>query len=134
MLARYALVTKKPARLIPAIIIFLIQFYGTLIISENTADMLITVGGDAMGLIFATLLMVIFYLGKDTQLYKYSLRWGFLAIGAAAFMDIFAPWYNKDISAICYGIRVNIHTHSFKMINVHLWQWDSLFTLHYTIG
>ena len=77
MLARYALVTKKPARLIPAIIIFLIQFYGTLIISENTADMLITVGGDAMGLIFATLLMVIFYLGKDTQLYKGSLRWGF---------------------------------------------------------
>ena len=134
MLARYALMNKKPAWLIPAIIIFLIQIYGTLIISENTADMLITVGGDAMGLILATVLMVIFYLGKDTQLYKGSLRWGFLAIGAAAFMDIFTPWYNRDISAIGYGMTGNIHTDSFKMINIHLWQWDSLFTLHNTIG
>ena len=134
MLARYALVNKKPVWLIPAAVIFLLQLYGTLIISGNTADMLITVGGDAMGLILATLLIVIFYLGKDTQLYKGSLRWGFLAIGAAAFMDIFAPWYNKDISAIGYGMTGNIHTDSFKMINVHLWQWDSLFTLHNTIG
>lgn len=121
MLTRYALVNKKPAWLIPAVIILLLQLYGTLIISENTADMLITVGGDAMGLILATLLMVIFYLGKDTQLYKGSLRWGFLAIGAAAFMDIFTPWYNRDISAIGYGMTGNIHTDSFKMINVHLW-------------
>jgi hypothetical protein len=134
MLTRYALVNKKPAWLIPAVIILLLQLYGTLIISENTADMLITVGGDAMGLILATLLMVIFYLGKDTQLYKGSLRWGFLAIGAAAFLDIFTPWYNKDISAIGYGMTGNIHTDSFKMINIHLWQWDSLFTLHNTIG
>lgn len=81
MLTRYALVNKRPAWLVPAIIIFLIQLYGTLIISENTADMLITVGGDAMDLVLATVPMVIFYLGKDTQLYKGKLRWGFLAIG-----------------------------------------------------
>jgi hypothetical protein len=96
MLTRYALVNKKPAWLIPAVIILLLQLYGTL-------------------------LMVIFYLGKDTQLYKGSLRWGFLAIGAAAFMDIFTPWYNRDISAIGYGMTGDIHTDSFKMINVHLW-------------
>ena len=134
MLTRYALVNKKPAWLIPVIIIFLLQIYGTLIISENTADMLITVGGDAMGLVLATLLIVIFYMGKETQLYKGSLRWGFLAIGAAAFMDIFTPWYNKDISAIGYGMTGNNHTDSFKMINFHLWEWNSLFTLHNTIG
>ncbi len=49
-------------------------------------------------------------------------------------MDIFTPWYNKDISAIGYGMTGNNHTDSFKMINYHLWEWNSLFTLHNTIG
>lgn len=133
-LARYALKTKKAAWLIPVLIILLIQVYGTLIIPLNKADMFITMGGDAMGLILATILMAIFYVGKETQLYKGALRWGFLGIGAAAFMNMLIPWWNKDISAIGYGLTGGIPTDSWKMINIHLWDWSSLFNVHITIG
>jgi hypothetical protein len=37
--------------------------------------------------------MTTFYYGKQTQLYKGSLRWGFLVIGAASFVDTFSTWW-----------------------------------------
>src|SRR6185503_896076 len=58
-----------------------------------------------MGMVLATALMATFFFGKDTQLYKGSLRWGFLAIGAAAFVDMFAVWLaaRRDFAAIPFG-------------------------------
>ena len=72
--------------------------------------MFITLGGDALGLVLSALLMSLFYVGKDTRIYKGALRYGFLGIGAAAFMDMFLPWWKKDISAIGYGLTGGIPT------------------------
>ena len=134
MLARYGLRNKKPAWLVVVFGVLAVQIYGTLVIPVNQTDMLITIGGDALGLILSTALMTLFYVGKDTQLYKGVLRWGFLGIGAAAFMNMYMPWWNKDMSAIGYGLTGGIPTDSWKMINIHLWDWNSLFSVHITIG
>ncbi len=71
-------------------VILLLQLVGTLGVKEKTAMMLVVFGGDGLGMILATLLMASFYFGKETNLYKGSLRWGFVAIGAAAFVDMFS--------------------------------------------
>jgi len=133
-IARYGLKHKQTAWLAGIGIALLVQGYCTLAITESKADMFITIGGDLVGMILATLLMGIFYVGKDTQLYKGSLRWGFLGIGAAAFMNIYAPWWKKNISEIGYGLTGGIPTDSWKMINIHLWQWESLFNIHIGVG
>jgi hypothetical protein len=78
-----------------------VQFIGTVLIREETAEMLGVFGGDGMGMVLAALLMATFFFGNRTQLYKGSLRWGFLVIGAAAFSDMFATWWvaqwNQDV-------------------------------------
>ena len=78
-----------------------IQALGTLYIGENTAEMLFTFGGDGMGMVLAAALMASFFFGKRTELYRGWLRWGFLAIGAAAFADMFGTWWgaqsNRDL-------------------------------------
>ena len=57
-------------------VLVLLQVIGTLGIKAETADMLIIFGGDGAGMVLATALMSTFFFGKETQLYKGSLRWG----------------------------------------------------------
>jgi hypothetical protein len=73
--------------------VLVLQVFCTLAIREETAEMLFTFGGDGMGMVLAALLMASFFFGKRTQLYKGAVRWGLLAIGAAAFSDMFATWW-----------------------------------------
>jgi hypothetical protein len=73
--------------------LLLVQLVGTLAIKESTARMLFIFGGDGAGMVLAAALMASFFFGKGTQLYKGSLRWGFLVIGAAAFVDLSATWW-----------------------------------------
>jgi hypothetical protein len=85
--------------------LLLFQVICTLVISAQAAEALIVFGGDGGAMVFGTLLMTTFYFGKDTQLYRGSLRWGFLAIGAAAFVDTFSTWWSalSDEDMIPYG-------------------------------
>ena len=85
--------------------LLVLQGIGTLGIKEETAEMLIVFGGDGIGMVLAALLMATFFFGKRTQLYKGWLRWGFLAIGAAAFADMFSIWFAAqwDFNVIPFG-------------------------------
>ena len=85
--------------------LLVVQGLGTFYIRPTTAHALFSFGGDGMGMVIATALMCTFFFGKRTQLYKGWLRWGFLAIGAAAFTDMFATWWRalSDTGAIPYG-------------------------------
>jgi hypothetical protein len=85
--------------------LLLFQVICTLLISSQSASALITFGGDAGAMVFGTLLMTSFFYGKNTQLYRGSLRWGFLVIGAGAFVDTFSTWWSarSDVDAIPYG-------------------------------
>ena len=78
---------------------------GTLVLKEHTAQMLIVFGGDGGGMILGTALMATFFFGRNTQLYRGSLRWGFCAIGAAAFVDPFSVWLaaRGDFGKVPFG-------------------------------
>src|SRR5258706_11333 len=67
------------------------QFVGTLAISNDRAHEAITFGGDGGAMVLGTLLMASFYVPRFAA---GGLRWGFLVIGAAAFVDTFATWWS----------------------------------------
>ena len=113
--------------------VLLLQAVMTLGISEDTATALIIFGGDGMGLVLAILLMGSFFFGKGTQLYKGSLRWGFVAIGAGAFVDINATWWlaRRDPSEIPFTTRANgMESDALRLVNNHGWSEAALVNRH----
>lgn len=114
-------------------LVLLLQAILTLGIKEHTARSLITFGGDGVGLVLAILLMGSFFFGKGTQLYKGSLRWGFLAIGAGAFVDINATWWlaRRDPSEIPFTTRDNgMESDALKLVNEFGWTEAALVNRH----
>jgi hypothetical protein len=71
----------------------------------SQAKAFIVFGGDAGCLVLGSLLMITFYARRDSTIYRGALRWGFLVIGAAAFMDAFATWWGarSDLDRIPFG-------------------------------
>ncbi|HTM40034.1 MAG TPA: hypothetical protein VL177_03945 [Terriglobales bacterium] len=58
-----------------------------------TQGALRTFGGDGGALVLAAILMALFYAPRTSALYKsWGLRWGLLAYGALAFMDVYKIW------------------------------------------
>jgi hypothetical protein len=114
-------------------LVLLLQAILTLGIKEHTARSLITFGGDGVGLVLAILLMGSFFFGKGTQLYKGSLRWGFVAIGAGAFVDINATWWlaRRDPSEIPFTTRDNgMESDALKLVNEFGWSEAALVNRH----
>src|SRR5213075_2746347 len=68
------------------------------------AKQLIVFMGDGGCLVIGTLLMLSIYTRAAAQGW---LRWGFLAIGAAAFADAFSLWWaaRKDVDRIPFGMN-----------------------------
>jgi hypothetical protein len=126
---RYAMRRKQHFLLVPVGILVLLQLYGTFFINQATAEMWITWGGDGIGLVLATCLMCTFYLGKETQLYKGSVRWGLLFWGAAAFMDIFMAWWEgqADLSRVGYGKSGHNLTDAYLLMNAYSWNQQGMF-------
>ena len=96
---------QKPGLATLGLGVLVLGALGTLGLKYKTTQMLIVFGGDGLGMVIATALMATFFFGKDTQLYRGSLRWGFLGIGAAAFVDIFSVWLaaRRDYGRIPFG-------------------------------
>ena len=118
-------------------VILLLQLVGTLGIQEKTAHMLVMFGGDGAGMILATLLMASFYFGKETNLYKGSLRWGFVAIGAAAFVDMFSVWWatRTDKGRIPFGEQEGAGlSDATKLVDDYGWTIAQLVNRNVTVG
>ena len=114
-----------------------LQVLGTLVIKLKTANMLVTFGGDALGMVLATALMASFFFGKGTQLYRGSLRWGFVFIGAQAFIDMYATWWGarKDFGLIPFGEQERAGlSDATKLVDVHGWTADQLIQRHVALG
>jgi hypothetical protein len=81
-----------------------LQFLGTTC-TVDTAQQLITFGGDAGAMVLGTLALTACFAGPDSKLRRGGLRWGLGAIGAAAFVDTFAMWWaaRTDHDAIPFG-------------------------------
>ncbi len=127
---------NKPRLVYAGGALILLQAIATFGISAKTANMWITFSGDGMGMILATLLMASFFFGKNTQLYKGSLRWGFVVIGAASFVDIYATWWKSrsDESAIPYGTTGGMATDAMTLVDVHGWSLQTLVSRHVLLG
>ena len=85
--------------------LLVLQLAASLGSSERTAQMFITFGGDAGCLVLGPLLMALFLLGPDRWVNRGWLRWGYLVIGAAAFVDVFSEWWaaRTDVDRIPFG-------------------------------
>jgi hypothetical protein len=117
--------------------LFLLQLYCTFGIREKTAQMLITFGGDAMGMVLGTALMASFFFGKKTNLYKGSLRWGFVCIGAAAYVDMFGTWVRAryDTARIPFGEQERAGpSDASKLTDVYGWTDVELVRRHLLVG
>lgn len=135
-LANYGRRHMQNAWVIIAAFLLLMQGIGTLMITERDSQQYILFGGDGGGMVLATLLMLSFYFGKETQLYKGGLRWGLLVIGAAGFADMFMTWWRSasDRLEVPYGLTGGEPTDAFKLINYHTWSWEQLISRHVTVG
>ncbi len=110
---------------------------GTLVLKYKTTQMLIVFGGDGLGMIIASVLMATFFFGKDTQLYRGSLRWGFLAIGAAAFVDIFSVWLaaRRDYGRIPFGEQEGgVLSDATRLVDDFGWTADQLINRYVGLG
>lgn len=88
-----------------AAVLLVIQAVGTLRLSPQTVDMLITFNGDGGMMVLGTVMMLTIYAPAGSYLHKQALRWGFLVLGALSLMDGFLTWWKskKDFSAIPFG-------------------------------
>lgn len=136
LIANYGRKTRQLMWIVLALVLWGLQFVGTFMLENNTVQMLIIFGGDAMGMVLATVVMSTFYLGKNTQLYKGAVRWGLVFIGAAAFMDMFMSWWRGqyDISSIGYGTTGGMYTDAYLLINQYRWGWDEMISRHLTVA
>lgn len=104
-MAYRAHLANRPVLVGLAAMLVVLQAVGTFGIKERTAQMLFVFGGDGGAMIISTALMATFFFGKETPLYHGWLRWGFLVIGASAFVDTSATWWaaRNDMGAIPFG-------------------------------
>ncbi len=114
----------------------LLQMVLTLGISPKTARIIIVFGGDGVGMILATLLMGSFFFGKRTQLYKGSLRWGFVVIGAVAFVDILSTWVKGrfDWDAIPLGSQDGQDADPAVLVQEYGWTLGGMVNRYLTLG
>lgn len=115
------------------VLVLLVLTFG---ISAKTARMIIVFSGDGGGMILAVLLMGAFFFGKRTQLYKGSLRWGFVVIGAAAFVDIYATWVKarSDHDAIPLGSQDGMDADPLVLVQQFGWTLDGVVSRYFTLG
>jgi hypothetical protein len=117
--------------------LLLFQFWGTALLGGRTAQAVITFGGDAGALVVGTLLMSSFFLGADTYIRRNALRWGFLVIGAAAFTDTFATWWQarRDVDAIPFGEIEGVGlSDPSKLTDVYGWTTHAMVKRYLTLG
>jgi len=101
-----------------------LQFVGTQVLSPWQGHMLVSFGGDAGCLVLGSLLMTTVYAPSDSALRRGSLHWGYLAIGAAAFMDSFSEWWaaRTDFARIPFGEMENVGlSDASKLVDVYGW-------------
>ena len=117
--------------------VLLVQLWWTFGLSRGEAMALFTFGGDGGAMVLGTALMATFFAGRDTQLYRGALRWGFLVIGAAAFVDTFATWWTArtDQSVIPFGEIEGVGlSDPSKLKDVFGWSVDDIVDRYVTLG
>jgi hypothetical protein len=115
----------------------LAQIVCSLVLRPSIAQALITFGGDAGCLVLGTTLLCTFYVGEESPLRTRGLRWGFVAIGAAAFVDAFHTWWGarSDTDLIPYGQIEGLGlSDPAKLVETHGWTLGQLVGRYVALG
>jgi hypothetical protein len=105
--------------------------------TPDTAHMAITFGGDAGGMVLGTGLMLLFFVPEGSKLREHHLRYGFLAIGAAGFVDSFATWWSarSNPDAIPFGEIEGVGlSDPSKLVEDHGWTDAQVVDRYVTVG
>jgi hypothetical protein len=118
-------------------VLALAQLIGTLVLSTRNAQALITFGGDAGAMLIGSALMAGFVVGENTSFKRNQLRWGFLVIGSAAYVDTFATWWaaRHDWEAIPFGEIEGVGlSDPTKLTDVYGWSVESMIQRYVMLG
>jgi hypothetical protein len=98
---------QKPWLFRALVALAVLQLSCSLLLSAPRARQLIYFMGDGGCLVLGTLLMLTIYAPHEGEIRKGWLRWGFLVIGAAAFVDAFEQWWSarRDSDRIPFGMN-----------------------------
>lgn len=113
-----------------------LQVIGTFMLSETDAQAWIAFAGDGGALVLGTILITTFFAGRDTQIVRGALRWGFLVIGAAAFVDTFAMWWTaqSDRSGIPFGEIEGVGLSDPSKLRAYGWSTDDIVDRYVALG
>ncbi|HEY2749422.1 MAG TPA: hypothetical protein VGL86_32610, partial [Polyangia bacterium] len=118
------------------IVLVVLHLVGSMI-RARTAHALVIFGGDGGALVLGTMLMCSFFVGPDNYLRVNALRWGFLVIGAAAFTDTFATWWQarRDYDVIPFGEIEGVGlSDPSKLTDVYGWTTHAMVQRYVTLG
>ena len=104
---RWSIRNDRPALARALVFVAALQLGCAALLSEPRARQLIIFMGDGGCLVFGTFLMLTVYAREGSALQRGWLRWGFLAIGAAAFADVFSLWWSarRNYDLIPFGMN-----------------------------
>jgi hypothetical protein len=115
----------------------LVQLFCTLALSAPRAQQLILFAGDGGALVLGTLLMLTLYAPEGSALKQGWLRWGFLAIGAASFADVFEQWWSSrhDPDRIPFGMNEGVGLSDPSRLSDQFgWSADQLVSRYVVLG
>jgi len=118
-------------------VVLLFQLVCTLGLSEERHMMLFSFGGDAGKLVLGSVLMALIYVDIGSPLHQHQVRWGFLAIGALAFMDAFEEWWGcrSDVDRLPIGEIEGVGlSDAASLLENHLWSVTQLVHRYTTLG
>ena len=103
----WAVRNDRPSLARALVFVAALQLGCAALLSEPSARQLIVFMGDGGCLVFGALLMLTVYAPEGSALQRGWLRWGFLAIGAAAFADVFSLWWSarRNYDLIPFGMN-----------------------------
>lgn len=77
------------------------------LLPETRAQTLITFAGDGFGIALGAVAMLAIFAPPGSRLHHGALRWGFLALGAAAYVELSSTWLAawRDPAEIPFGVQ-----------------------------
>ncbi|MBN8226756.1 hypothetical protein JYK02_04455 [Corallococcus macrosporus] len=113
------------------------QMVCTFGLTHSQARALTFFGGDAGLMVLGALLMATFYVPWGHYLRRHQLRWGFVVMGAAAFMDGFEQWWaaRTDVDRIPFGRIEGVGlSDPSTLVDVYGWNVSRVIHWNVTVG
>jgi hypothetical protein len=102
---------------------------------EERASQLILFAGDGGGMVLGVALIACFFVGQEHRFHHTGLRWGFLVIGAAAYLDPARVWLRaSDPDTIAFGHIEGVgDSDPSRLVDGHDWSVDALVGRYQTL-